>query len=96
MGYDSSGKPKHINGSIRDISKRRMAEEAMHESDFRLTRAEKVATIGNWKLMLNTQEMMASLGACIIYGVEKKQNDIGHCAKNSTRRIQARSEQSTI
>ena len=45
-------------------------QEALQESEFRLARAEKVAKIGNWKLMLNTQEFTGSAGAKIIYGVE--------------------------
>ena len=46
-------------------------QEELQESEFRLARAEKVAKIGNWKLMLNTKEFTGSVGAKIIYGVEE-------------------------
>jgi PAS domain S-box-containing protein len=55
---------------FRDITERRRAEEAIRESEFRLARAEKVAKIGNWKIMLNTKTIIGSAGASLIYGVE--------------------------
>jgi signal transduction histidine kinase len=45
------------------------AEKALIESKLRLSRAEKVAKIGNWKLMLDSKEIIASNGALEIYGL---------------------------
>lgn len=68
---DGSGKPERFVLMHEDITERKHAEESLHESEFRLARAEKVAKIGNWKLMLDSKQMIASIGASIIYGVDK-------------------------
>ena len=65
-----SGIP-YILSVTRDINERKRNEEVLHESEDRLARAEKTAKIGNWKLILNTKEIISSVGARIIYGVEK-------------------------
>jgi PAS domain S-box-containing protein len=57
----------------RDITGRKSAEEALQESKSNLTRAEKVAKIGNWKLMLQSRKMYSSEGARHIYGVDKEE-----------------------
>jgi PAS domain S-box-containing protein len=53
-----------------DVTERNQSEESLRESESRLIRAEKIAKIGNWKLMLKTKKMLSSLGARIIYGVD--------------------------
>ena len=57
-------------GIISDITERKKAEEEIKESEYRLVRAEKTAKIGNWKLLLNSKEVISSEGAGIIYGIE--------------------------
>jgi PAS domain S-box-containing protein len=52
-----------------DISERREGEEKLSESNFLLSRAEKSAKTGNWKLLLNTKEFTGSAGAKIVYGI---------------------------
>ncbi len=52
------------------LTERRMAEEALRESQSRLVQAEKTAKIGNWELSLDTKTMIASTGAHSIYGIE--------------------------
>jgi PAS domain S-box-containing protein len=56
----------------RDINERIRSEIKLKESEDRLTRAEKVARIGNWKLMLDTKELISSAGANFIYGIENR------------------------
>lgn len=58
---------------FRDITERMKAQEALKESEFRLARAEKVAKIGNWKIILDTKILIGSEGAGIIYGLEDSQ-----------------------
>lgn len=62
---------QHIYSIIRDISERKHAEEALRESESNLTRAEKAAKIGHWKLMLDSKQIISSVGARIIYGVDQ-------------------------
>ena len=72
--YHLNKKTNHIeiHGVTRDISESNKAEKALRESEFRLSRAEKAAKFGNWKLILGDKEMISSEGARIIYGVNKE------------------------
>jgi PAS domain S-box-containing protein len=71
-----SAKLIHFNGLncflsvTRDINERKKVELILKESEDRLTRAEKIAKIGNWKIMLDTKEVISSVGASIIYGID--------------------------
>jgi len=69
VSIDWDGKPATLN-FMTDITEHKQAEEALKESATRLTRAEKTAKMGNWKLMLNTREFIGSPGAQTIYGAE--------------------------
>lgn len=72
-----SAKLIHFNGLncilsvTRDINERKKVELILKESEDRLNRAEKIAKIGNWKIMLDTNEVISSVGARIIYGIDK-------------------------
>jgi PAS domain S-box-containing protein len=61
----------HILTVTRDINERKRIENELHESEDRLAKAERVAKIGNWKLRVDTKEMISSAGARFIYGVDK-------------------------
>jgi len=60
-------------GVIRDITDRKKSEEIIKESEYCLSRAEKVSKQGNWKLNLNTKEIIPSDGAQLIYGLDKNE-----------------------
>ena len=57
-------------GIIEDVTESRNAQEELQESEYRLARAEKAAKFGNWKIMLDTNTMVGSDGASLIYGVD--------------------------
>lgn len=60
---------------------RKEAENELIESELRLSRAEKVAKIGNWKIILDTKEIIASKGAVEIYGVKMGQFTLEYIQK---------------
>jgi PAS domain S-box-containing protein len=73
---DSASPIKDMNGItrgvvlvFRDVTEEYKKNEAIRESESRLSLAETVARIGNWKILLRTKEMIASMGASSIYGV---------------------------
>lgn len=66
---DPEGKPLRMFGTHLDISERMEAEEALRESESRLSRAEGLAGMGNWKFFLSSQEMEFSKGMARIFGV---------------------------
>ncbi|MEN6439898.1 MAG: response regulator [Syntrophobacter sp.] len=76
------GKPLRVIGTHSDISERKRAEEALHESEKRLRRAEQVAHFGHWELMLDTGELRVSDGARIIFGLANN-----HCSLADVRDI---------
>ncbi len=52
-----------------DAEQRRLSEMAVRLSEARLTRAELASKAGNWELRLDTREVIGSLGAIKVYGV---------------------------
>ena len=57
---DSNGNPLHINGALRDISKRKIAENALRESERFLKETQVIAMIGNWTIDFKTNEWSSS------------------------------------
>ena len=70
--YDKSENIIGLVGTGIDITKSKNAEVALQESESRLVRAEKVAKIGNWKLILESRKMLSSVGARLLYGIEEE------------------------
>jgi PAS domain S-box-containing protein len=52
-----------------DVEQRRLSDVAVRLSEARLTRAELASKAGNWELRLDTREVIGSLGAIKVYGV---------------------------
>jgi PAS domain S-box-containing protein/hemerythrin-like metal-binding protein len=72
---DARGQAHTIN-RMRDISERKQAEDALRISESRLRRAELASKSGNWELHLDSGTMIASEGACKVYGIEAQEFDL--------------------
>ena len=57
-----------VTSAIRDITDRRRAEAALRESEERLTRAEFLASVGNWSVDLSSNRLVWSRGVFRIFG----------------------------
>lgn len=69
---DADLNPVELTGTNSDITERKVFEAALEESENRLARGEKVAKVGNWKLLLDSKYMYSSIGARLIYGVDEE------------------------
>jgi diguanylate cyclase (GGDEF)-like protein/PAS domain S-box-containing protein len=78
---DAAGAVVSLLGTIQDITARRLAEEAVRQSEARLERAESVAHFGYWEFDLVDRIVRASAGARLIYGL---QGDIWSIAEVQT------------
>lgn len=67
---DAEGRPLRMFGIHMDVSERMIAEETLRESESRLSRAEGLAGIGNWKYLIPEGVMEFSKGMARIFGVE--------------------------
>ena len=61
---------------VKQAVERRRAEESLLESESRLRRAESVARLGHWEMVLVERQMLASEGACALYGTEAWQMEL--------------------
>ena len=68
---DTSGYVQTVICISKDITDRKLAEEALKESESRLMAAQSMAHVGNWELNLKTKNMWASEEAFNIYGIER-------------------------
>ena len=57
---DEFGNPTHINGAIRDITKRKNAQNALLESEKFLKEIQSIAQIGNWSIDLKSGRLTSS------------------------------------
>lgn len=67
---DTSGCVYTVICISKDITDRKLAEEALKESESRLIAAQSMAHVGNWELNLDTKKIWASKEAFNIYGIE--------------------------
>ena len=63
---------RRITGTIRDITDKVRADEAVKNSEMRLRRAELVSGTGNWELNLRTGMIYGSEGAIKLYGLSNQ------------------------
>jgi PAS domain S-box-containing protein len=68
--YTEEGKLIGVLGIARDITQRKREEEVLRKNAQLLRRAEEVAKFGSWEFILDKNEVHASEGAWILYGLE--------------------------
>jgi PAS domain S-box-containing protein len=61
---------------LKQAVERSRAEQALQESEARLRRAEGVARLGHWELVIGEEIMLASAGASVLYGTETSEMDL--------------------
>ncbi len=67
---DTSDYVQNVICISKDITDRKLAEEALKESESRLIAAQMMAHVGNWEFDLDTKNIWASEEAFNIYGIE--------------------------
>ena len=73
--YNHEGRPDHIDGTLRDITERKLAEEIIRQSEAELNNAQKIAKMGSWVLKIQTNEDIWSKNMYEMFGfnsLEKK------------------------
>jgi PAS domain S-box-containing protein len=72
---ESSGEPKYTIALVEDISDRKQAEDKLHQNEFNLLEAQRIAHIGSWELDLNTQKITWSEETFRIFGLDSSQGE---------------------
>lgn len=67
---NNNNKPTHMLGVVQDITKRKVAEQAVVKSEKQLIEAQKLASIGNWQADMLTGELNWSDEIYRIFGYE--------------------------
>ena len=66
---DANGSPYKMIGACSDITEREKAEQALRESREDLNRAQAVAHIGSWRLLIQTNKLLCSEECYRIFGI---------------------------
>jgi PAS domain S-box-containing protein len=72
---ESSGEPKYTIAVVEDISDRKQAEDKLHQNEFNLLEAQRIAHIGSWELDLNTQKITWSEETFRLFGIDSSQGE---------------------
>ena len=75
---DEQGKPLSVVGAVQDITERKRAEQALHESEARLKEAQRVGRLGSWDWDARTDTITWSEEYYRIYGFDPQQPPPGY------------------
>ncbi|NQV79862.1 MAG: PAS domain-containing protein, partial [Alphaproteobacteria bacterium] len=67
---DKKGRPRRSDGTVQDITERKIAEKALRDNEIRLKEAQELANIGNWSRNLQTGQRIWSDEFYRIFGLE--------------------------
>jgi PAS domain S-box-containing protein len=68
--FNTMGEPDHIDGALRDITERKLAEEVIRQSEADLNYAQTIANMGSWDLNMLTNKYNWSRNMFNILGCE--------------------------
>lgn len=74
--YDSEGRPDHIDGTLRDITERKLAEETIRQSEAELNYAQRIAKMGSWVLNIQTNTNVWSQNMFEMFGYKSNEKGI--------------------
>ena len=72
------GTPEHIAGFVVDITERRLAEEAVLESESRLKKTQEIAHLGSWELDIESNQLIWSDEVYRIFGLLPGEFPVNH------------------
>lgn len=72
--YDQNGELRLYRGVVFDISERKLAEQALFDSERFLNDTQAIAHIGSWMVNLKTQQVFWSEGTFALYGLNHEQD----------------------
>jgi|GEM_PF-1207885 len=67
---DTHGKPEHMEGAVSDITAQKQQSLELERMHHLMTDAERIAQLGAWQYVADTQQTVWSEGECRIYGIE--------------------------
>ncbi|MCA1987580.1 MAG: PAS domain S-box protein [Desulfarculus sp.] len=73
---DEAGQPTGMVVTLRDITQRVLAEQALRKSEASLARAQRMAKLGNWELDLASRALTCSAEVYRIYGIDTPNSPI--------------------
>lgn len=76
--FDDQALPSHIDGSLRDITARRLAQEITAKREEELNHAQKLAKMGSWNFDLLTGKNIWSKNMSALLGMPEEEHEISY------------------